>query len=213
MSVTGWISGIFNKPSPAAPTSAPAPAAVAAPDRFTECLPFILEHEGGFVNNPNDPGGATNKGITLLTARAAFGASFSVAQLKALTAEQAGAIYRKNYWLAAGCDKMPAGVDLSVFDTAVMSGPHAALAMVQRGAKLKDDGVFGPLTLAACVANPNAMIDEIAAQRVVFYRDIVARTASSAEFLTGWLNRVELTRKQAQDMLRAVMVVHPDASV
>lgn len=214
MSLGNWLQGLIGNKTvavediPPSPQVAPPPvttpaAAVVTKDRFSDCLPWVLAREGGFVNNPADTGGATNKGITLKTAQAALGASFSLADLQKITNDQAGDIYRKNYWATTRCDDLPVGVDLSTFDMSVMSGPSAGAKMLQRAAKVTADGAVGPMTIKACAANPSALIDEIASQRVTFYRSIVAGRAANAEFLSGWLNRVEMTRKQSQDMLRA----------
>ncbi len=169
-------------------------------DYFADCLTFVLAREGGFVDNPSDPGGATNRGITLATARAAFGADYTVAELRAITPTQAGSIYRQNYWDAAVCGALPPGVALTVFDMAVMSGPASAKKMLQAAAGVTADGVVGPMTIAACAKNPKGLVDALATARAAYYRAIVAGRPASSVFLTGWLNRVELTRRKSQDM-------------
>lgn len=192
MSFIGWVT------APLRGTSAP--PSPAKRDRFPECLPFILAREGGFVDNPADPGGATCKGITLATARSVFGTSYTVAQLREITDEQAGAIYRPNYWDAASCGSLPVGVALTTFDMSVMSGPAAAKKLLQKAAGVTADGIVGPMTIAACAVNPKALVDALAVARGDYYRAIVAGRPASSVFLKGWLNRVELTRRRAQDM-------------
>ena len=95
-------------------------------DRFDACLPHILHHEGGWADHPKDPGGATMKGITLAVFREWTGKQSTKAELKAISDNTVAAIYRKNYWFPSHCDKLPAGVDLIVFDLAVNSGPGRA---------------------------------------------------------------------------------------
>jgi lysozyme family protein len=191
MSFIGWVDRAMGSTTQ---------ATLVKRDYFSDCLTFVLAREGGFVDNKNDPGGATCRGITLATARAAFGADYTVAELKAITPTQAGAIYRPNYWDAASCGSLPPGVALTTFDIAVMSGPAAAKKMLQGAAGVTADGAVGPLTIAACAKNPKALVDALATARIAFYRDIVAGRSASAVFLTGWLNRVELTRRKSQDM-------------
>jgi lysozyme family protein len=193
MSFIEWVNAAMG--STTQPKSAPAER-----DYFPDSLTFILAREGGFVNNAADPGGATNRGITLATARAVFGADYSVAELRAITPTQAGAIYRPRYWDAASCGSLPGGVALTVFDASVMSGPETAKKMLQTAAGVTADGAVGPRTISACAVNPKALVDALAAARVAFYRGIVAGRPASSVFLPGWLNRVELTRRKAQDM-------------
>jgi len=191
MSFIGWVNAAMGSTTQ---------STVVKRDYFSDCLTFVLAREGGFVDNPSDPGGATNRGITLATARAAFGADYTVAELKAITPTQAGAIYRPNYWDAASCGSLPCGVALTVFDMAVMSGPAAAKKLLQATAGVTADGVVGPMTIAACSKNPKALVDDLAIARAAYYRAIVAGRPASSVFLNGWLNRVELTRRKAQDM-------------
>lgn len=89
---------------------------------FDGVLSFVLAHEGGYVDHPRDPGGATNMGITLATLRDWRGK----AAVKALTAKEAGDIYRARYWRPVRGDDLPAGVDLSAMDYGVNSGPARA---------------------------------------------------------------------------------------
>lgn len=80
-------------------------------NRATICIPRILKHEGGYVNHPNDPGGPTNKGITLATFRRYLKRNGTIDDLKALTTEQATAVYKAQYWDAVSADLLPVGVD------------------------------------------------------------------------------------------------------
>lgn len=96
-------------------------------DNFDACLKFTLAYEGGYVNHPADPGGATKYGITRATLSHELGRAATIADVKNLTIARAGAIYRKKYWALIGGDALPAGVDLMGFDIAVNSGPGLAL--------------------------------------------------------------------------------------
>jgi lysozyme family protein len=86
-------------------------------DMFDACLAFTLREEGGYVDDPADPGGATNMGITLATYRQwADNPALGPTQVQDMTARTARAIYRSLYWNPLRADALPIGVDLSVFD-------------------------------------------------------------------------------------------------
>jgi lysozyme family protein len=93
---------------------------------FERALAFTLQFEGGYVNHPSDPGGHTNKGITLATFRR-YKKNATVADLKAIPDSFVKAIYRDGYWQKVGGDSLASGVDGATFDYGVNSGPSAAL--------------------------------------------------------------------------------------
>ena len=99
---------------------------------FERALPLVLKHEGGYVDHPNDPGGATNLGVTIGTLSSWLGRPATKAEVKALTRATVAPIYRKNYWAAIRGDELPAGLDYAVFDFAVNSGPKRAAMALQR---------------------------------------------------------------------------------
>lgn len=89
---------------------------------FNDCLNRLLKDEGGYGNDPQDPGGPTNFGITLTDYRKYIKASGTALDVKNMTVDQAGVIYRERYWNALGCDNLPSGVDYTCFDYGVNSG-------------------------------------------------------------------------------------------
>src|SRR5690554_5603848 len=111
---------------------------------FREALPLVLKHEGGFVNHPSDPGGATNKGITIENYRRYVKKNGTVADLKAITDEEVAKVYKLFYWDAVKGDDLPGGVDYAVFDFAVNGGPGRAIKFLQRIAGVTQDGAIGP---------------------------------------------------------------------
>src|SRR5690606_31383462 len=126
---------------------------------FQQALEKVLKHEGGFVNHPADPGGATNKGITLATYRRYIKRNGTVDDLKALTTEQAGKVYKAQYWDKVRGDDLPSGLDYAVFDFAVNSGPAKAVKELQKVLGVTQDGIIGPITLeAARAANTKFLI-------------------------------------------------------
>jgi lysozyme family protein len=165
---------------------------------FDRCLGWILLREGGYVDDPADAGGATNMGITRATLAGWRGASVTAEDVRALTRDEAGAIYWARYWIPIRGDDLPAGVDLVCLDAAVMSGTGRAARMLQQAVGAEPDGAIGPLTLAAAgAADPEAVILAVSQAREDFYRAIARRDPSQQRFLKGWIARVDLTRGQA----------------
>lgn len=154
-------------------------------------IPLTLKHEGGYVNHPDDPGGATNRGITIATFRRYIKPSGTVADLKALTEEQAVIVYKRQYWDAVLADMLPPGVDYTVFDFAVNSGPTRAVKELQRVVKAKPDGKVGPNTLKAVEAMPpKDVIRQVNARRLAFMKSIRGGSLWNT-FGRGWQRRVD----------------------
>lgn len=108
---------------------------------FATAILFILEKEGGYVADQNDPGGATNFGISQ--------ASYPDLNIKLLTSEIASDIYKQDYWDALKLDDMPDVLKLSIFDAAVNQGKSRAIKMLQSILNIVQDGYIGPMTFAA----------------------------------------------------------------
>ena len=156
---------------------------------FGRCLSFTLKEEGGFVDNPDDPGGATKWGITLGTFRTYIGNPLAtVAMLKEINFDQVRNIYLKKYWLVMGCGNMPAGLDLMVFDHGVNGGDVPSVELLQRAVGVFEDGIVGPLTLGAIAARSVSMlITALRAEQLASYR----RDRGFAEFGHGWMARLQ----------------------
>ena len=107
---------------------------------YEACIDFVLDREGGYVDDPADPGGATNLGITIAVLAAWRGKKVTKDDVQRLTRHEAEQIYRRNYWHAALCEHLPDGVDLLVFDAAVNMGiaPALNLLRAQTGTSLAD---------------------------------------------------------------------------
>lgn len=170
------------------PVVAPPPPVAEPPatDRFSLCLPFTLKEEGGFVDNPDDPGGATFEGITLRTFQRYVAPSATAADLKRATPAVIASIYRQEYWATAKCDQLPAGVDLSVFDMAVNAGPAQSIKLLQRAVGAVQDGIAGPQTLSKVNAFDAAtLIRRLYIEQGQFYNAL----PGAAEFGRGWAAR------------------------
>ena len=118
-------------------------------DRFPVLLPEILRHEGGYVDHPKDPGGATNLGVTIGTLGKWLGRAATKAEVKALTPKTVAPIYREFYWEPSRSGRMWPGLDLVCFDAAVNSGVSRGVRWVQKAVGAAQDGQPGPKTLAA----------------------------------------------------------------
>lgn len=170
-------------------------------NRYQVCIPRILKHEGGYVNHPRDPGGATNRGITLATYRRYIKRSGTVADLKALTEAEAVKVYKAQYWDAVKADQLPVGVDYTVADFAVNSGPARAAKHLQKAIGVKQDGKIGPATLAAVASrDPAQIVHAIHDSRMAFLRGL----KTWGTFGRGWTRRVsEVQSSSLADILNA----------
>ena len=166
-------------------------------DRFEKFLDYIFEVEGGFTNDKNDRGGATNFGITEEEARE-FGYT---GDMRNLTKDFAENIYLKKYYLGNKLDKITDDrVALSIFDWAVNSGRRgikkAQIVANKFGANLVIDGIIGNKTLEAINSiNPEAFLKEYHKMQRTFYKNLAAKDSTQEDFLKVWLNRVEIKEK------------------
>lgn len=165
---------------------------------FSRALAAVLKHEGGFVNHPRDPGGATNKGITIATFRRYVKRSGTVAELKAISDADVAKVYRKHYWDKVRADELPGGLDYAVFDYAVNSGPGRAVKHLQEVLGVKQDGVIGPVTIAAAFQAPGP-ITALCDRRMRFLRSL----KTWPTFGRGWSSRVLGVRTLASELAHA----------
>lgn len=165
-------------------------------DNFEACLRHVLQFEGGFVDHPRDPGGATNKGVTIATYRA-WKPGATVADLKRITDAEVAAIYKAWYWQPVRGDNLPPGLDLVAFDAAVNSGPSRGAKWLQQALGVQADGQIGQVSLAAAGRQYGpAVIQRACAIRLGFLRSLGTWDA----FGRGWQRRVEATEALALQM-------------
>jgi len=166
---------------------------------FFKSLEMVLKHEGGFVDHPEDPGGATNKGITHKTYSDFLGRPLEdVGELKNISDDHVQLIYKQGYWDKVKADDLPSGLDFAIFDWAVNSGPGRAAKALQKVVGATADGAIGPKTLEAVEAADAAeTIKAVADEREAFYRGL--RTFNT--FGKGWLRRNKETRDFALEMV------------
>lgn len=163
-------------------------------ENFDKSLALILKHEGLYVDHPQDPGGATMKGITLATFTEFKGRAMSKEELRAISDADVRAIYKSRYWDAVRADELKPGVDLLAFDMAVNKGVGRAAKLMQRGAGVTEDGALGPKSMAAINALDAAdFIAKVSEARRDFYKSL----KTFPTFGKGWLRRVDETEKEA----------------
>ena len=163
-------------------------------ENFDKSLALILKHEGLYVDHPQDPGGATMKGITLATFTEFKGRAMSKEELRAISDADVRAIYKSRYWDAVRADELKPGVDLLAFDMAVNKGVGRAAKLMQRGAGVTEDGALGPKSMAAINALDAAdIIAKVSEARRDFYKSL----KTFPTFGKGWLRRVDETEKEA----------------
>lgn len=161
---------------------------------FDIAIGIVLKHEGGFVNNPSDPGGTTNKGITFNLFRNyadTLGMIKSVESLKTLTEEQAKLIYREEFWKAMRGDEWrDQQLANIVFDGFVNMG-RRSIRMIQIEAGVQADGFIGANSLQVINnANAKTLFQGYKDARIKFYNDLVEKKPTQKVFLKGWLARI-----------------------
>ena len=146
---------------------------------FDQCFDKLISHEGGYVNHASDPGGETNYGISKR--------AYPSLDIKALTLADAKAIYKRDYWDRAQCDKLPPSVAYVLFDAAVNSGIGQAIRFLQRAVNVADDGVIGPMTIAAVTRlDAESVCARYIGQRLEFMTKLTTWDA----FSRGWSRRL-----------------------
>ena len=167
-------------------------------DNFEQCLALVLKHEGGYVNNPKDPGGRTNLGVTQKVWEEWVGHPVDEAAMRALTPSDVAPLYKKNYWDKIKGDNLPAGVDYACFDLAVNSGVGRAAKILQQAVGANPDGAIGPATLDAVESqNPRDVATEVCDLRLKFLQSLPI----FATFGKGWSRRVAEVEKVAFEMV------------
>ena len=157
---------------------------------FDKAFNLLIGNEGGYVNNPADPGGETNWGIT----RAVAVDNGYSGSMKSMPKETAKQIYKKMYWDKLQCDQLPFIVAFQLFDAGVNHGNTQAVKFLQRSLSVVDDGVIGAKTIAATNSLDDLQIVMLFnAERIEFY----AALKTFSTFGKGWVRRVASNMKLA----------------
>jgi len=164
---------------------------------FTNSLANVLKSEGGFVNNPADPGGMTNLGCTKAVWEEFVGHPVSEADMRGLTPDDVAPLYKRKYWDKVSGDDLPAGLDYAVFDAAINSGPGRAAKWLQEVVGVQADGAIGKGTLMAVEAfNSEELIKAYCAKRLAFLQDL----PTFGTFGKGWSTRVASVQQIASNL-------------
>jgi lysozyme family protein len=156
---------------------------------FDEAFDRLIGNEGGYVNDPSDPGGETQWGVSKR--------SYPTLSIKDITRDQAKSIYLRDFWQRGRMDQLPPALAFQAFDAAVNHGIETAVRLTQRAAGVADDGHIGPVTLAAVAAKSvTDLLMLFIAERLDYWRKL----STWAAFGRGWAGRAAADlRYAAQD--------------
>lgn len=156
--------------------------------RFAKLIADTLEREGGYVNNPADPGGETKYGISKR--------SYPRINIRNLTLAQAKAIYYRDWWVPLRCSEITADtVAQKLLDTAINMGKERAVELLQQalralGQQVTVDGLIGSKTIEAVnVVSSEALLSIMRKKQALYYKDLIAQKPSLARYEQEWLVR------------------------
>lgn len=158
-------------------------------EKFQKCIDIILRNEGGYVNDPNDPGGETNFGISKR--------SFPDVDIKNLTQQMAEQIYFDNFWSKLGFENVtPDLLALQMFDMAVNAGSGVSIKIVQSIIGVTKDGILGPDTTKkiATYYSPDRLVNLYMDARIDFYKGLAKSKPQFNAYLRSWTDRVRNTK-------------------
>lgn len=170
---------------------------------FDKYFEVIIEHEGGLSDHPNDPGGVTKYGISLLFLKGLniqdgdidHDGDIDKDDIKVLTVEDSKELYKKFFWDPLHLEAINSEeLKLHIFDHGVNAGARTAVKLLQRILQTDDDGVIGKETTKKTNAFEGDLIEEYKKARVNYYLSIIEKNPKLAVFKKGWLNRVETTK-------------------
>ena len=166
-------------------------------NNFKECLELVLKSEGGWVNNPKDPGGETNLGVTKAVWEEWIG--HPVETMKNLTKDQVAPMYEQKYWRPCYGEVLPRGLDFVVFSMGVNAGPGRSVKLLQSAIGCVPDGIIGSRTRELISASNSAtLINKFSESRREYYRAL----KTFPIFGKGWLARVDHEETEALNMAK-----------
>lgn len=169
---------------------------------FPAALAFTLPEEGGYDDNPDDHGGATDYGITQAVYDAyRTGLNLPTQSVSLIGQSEVSDIYQTEYWTPMGGNNLSSPLDVVCFDSAVNCGVSRASKWLQIALGVVADGVVGPKTLAALqwAGTPQSIANNVINQRELFYQQDASNNPSQQQFLAGWENRIAALRKVVQN--------------
>lgn len=176
-------------------------------DNFYKVIDHLITIEGGYVNHPLDPGGATIYGVTLKNWRAYTGEKVNKQRLKALLPADVKPFYKSEYWDEVKGDELPSGVDYYVFDFAVNSGVSRSAKVLQRIVGTYPDGVIGDITINAVneyvsISGIVQLLKNIDEQRRYFLQGL----PTFSTFGRGWESRLVKVMSKCQELINRPIV-------
>lgn len=168
-------------------------------ENLAKAKQWLLQDEGNFDNDPDDPGGPTKYGITIYDYRSWFKKpQATAADVERLTIEEAFEIYEERYWKPCSCDLLPSGIDYFTYDSGMLSGTGTAIRWLQRAIGAVPDGIIGPKTLAAL--GRDHPLDVLAKMEAL--RRMRLRTLPTWwKYGRGWTNRVNKSVARAKKLI------------
>jgi lysozyme family protein len=145
-------------------------------------IDFVLSYEGGLVDNPADPGGLTNFGIS--------SRSYPSVDIRNLTRDGAAEIYKRDYWDAVHGDELPGPLAIAVFDSAVNQGAGTARRLLQISLGVDADGIIGPRTVKAAHEGGFDAVVRFLAKRAVRYHETMRDVPGLNVFAHNWYFRL-----------------------
>lgn len=166
-------------------------------DNFTKCIEYVLENEGGLADNPNDPGGITNWGISLRTYKELEFPQATADDIKHISRESAIEFYKSHYWLAQYENIFSDLVRCYIFDMAINCGPAIAHKIAQRAvwatsastAEVIEDGILGEVSLHCINCCGQMIMPALRAERANHYKILILQNSNLKVFESGWLAR------------------------
>jgi lysozyme family protein len=167
-------------------------------NNFDHSLDLVLKSEGGYVDNPKDPGGITNLGVTAKVWATYKGRSTTHKEMKNLTRADVAPLYEKKYWDACNCDELPSGIDYLVFDFAVNAGTGRSIKTLQKVLNVPEDGHIGNVTIQNVeIADKSDLVNKFSEAKKEFYSSL----STFPTFGKGWFSRVDQARVNASGMI------------
>jgi len=148
---------------------------------YDKAFNFVIGQEGGFVNDPDDPGGMTKYGISKR--------QYKNLDIRNLTLRNAKEIYRSDYWDRCKCDQLPESIKLAVFDASVNQGVKTAIKLLQRTIGATEDGIIGPETIGLASSGQSKVLEHYLTERALYYTKI-NKGGGFKKYGRGWLRRL-----------------------
>lgn len=173
---------------------------------FTKAHAFVARMEGGFVDDPDDPGGTTNHGVSLRFLKAQGldvgdidgDGDIDADDIRALTPERAAGVLRRSFWDVFPLDIVPDPLALAVYDTAVNMGVGQAKRLTQKALSVEADGRWGPLTWKAIksCSSPKVVAIFLVRCRRARYAAMIRNNPILEKFSQGWENRLKALEQE-----------------